>query len=261
MSVTTTMVSKSEDVDGHLKSSGDDVEISDQDEDRHELSKSPQKRKREANETNLEVDLSLPEPPSKKALRKAKKHHKSEPKSANAESTVQEHEGASVSKEKNSKNDAEEAKVEKTSTQKAPKPSKPKSAHSVWIGNLPFAATKPMLTDFLATYSEPRISREAITRVHMPAPSKAVATRSHTKPMNKGFAYVDFADQQSFMAALALSETLLGSRKLLIKDAKSFEGRPEEHGKPVERVESKSVSRRIFVGNLGFDVTQEVCVK
>jgi len=68
---------------------------------------------------------------------------------------------------------------------------------------------------------------------------------------------------------MALTETLVSGRRVLIKNANSFEGRPDEHtaadvaksgqgaaggrGGPG----SKPPSKRIFVGNLGYDVTRE----
>lgn len=44
---------------------------------------------------------------------------------------------------------------------------------------------------------------------------------------NKGFAYVDFEDPVGVIAAVGLSEQNLDGRRLLIKDAKSYEGRPK----------------------------------
>ena len=221
----------------------------------HESTADLKKRKRDTNEEDIEVDLSLPEPPSKKALRKSKKLQKAG-KSTNdnvksAENVVDS--AAASSRSKESQGEPEK----QAELQKDSKPSKSKSQYSIWIGNLPFAATKSMLSDFLTKNSEPQIKTDSISRIHVPAPANAVATKTRIKPMNRGFAYVDFEDQESFMAALALSETVLGGRNLLIKDAKSFEGRPEEHGKAKKSLRNEKSSRRIFVGNLGFDVTQE----
>lgn len=209
------------------------------------------KRKRELNEENLEVDLGLPEPPSKKALRKAKKLQKA----------GKHEEAKKVLENDNPARDAENDPVgdvaETEEPVKEPKAPKPKATHSIWIGNLPFSATKSMLTDFLVNNSQPPIAKESITRVNVPAPANAKATKTTIKPMNKGFAYVDFSDEQAFMAAVALSETVLGGRNLLIKNAKSFEGRPTEHQTKQQSGTNKVVSRRVFVGNLGFDVTIE----
>ena len=210
---------------------------------------SPGKRKRSVNEEDLEIDLALPEPPNKKALRKAKKlkkHGKSE--DDQSKPAADEAQAAASAQTSN----PSEATGEHT---RESKPVKPKSAYSIWIGNLPFSATKAMLTDFFTSNSQPPISKDSITRIHIPAPANAKATRTSIKPLCKGFAYVDFADFPSFTAALALSETPMAGRNTLIKDAKSFEGRPAEHVAKQESGTNKIVSRRVFVGNLGFDVT------
>ena len=212
------------------------------------------KRKRDKNEENIEIDLSLPEPPNKKALRKAKKLKKvgkSEDASAAVPANGRENAASSAD---NQSEDGGFIELEATPTKVAPS-AKPRSIHSIWIGNLPFSATKVMLTDFLIKNAQPPISRDNITRMHIPAPTNAKSTKTQIKPMNKGFAYVDFADQQSFMAALALSETPLGGRNVLIKDAKNFEGRPSEHEVKQQSGTNKVVSKRVFVGNLAFDVT------
>ena len=112
---------------------------------------------------------------------------------------------------------------------------------------------------FLTNHAD--IEDDAITRIHMPAPTQNTmeASRQKIKPQNKGFAYVDFSSESALAAALTLSETLLSGRRVLIKDAKSFEGRPEpvkEDGKAVSQT-GKPPSKRVFVGNLAFDTTRE----
>lgn len=207
------------------------------------------KRKRDQeDEADLEIDVNLPEPPSKKALRKAKKDKETKLKSA-------ERTGAKNSRTHAFTNTAIDA---TTSSPNQPT----KSAYSIWIGNLPFSITKQMLLNFLAT--SPSISKEDITRVHIPPPVNAKATQTELKPQNKGFAYVDFASVEALAAAIALSESSLGGRNLLIKDAKSYAGRPEKAkstndaaGANDAKVEQKPPSRRVWVGNLSFDVTKE----
>ena len=223
------------------------------DDDREKARDPSRKRKRDFEEETIEVDLSLPEPPSKKAQRKAKKGKKE--RTVDASTTIIEDRKLPEPVKDETPNANKGVDDDDTLMQSKAKASK--ATHSVWVGNLPFAATKTMLTDFFTTNSEPRIGKEAITRIHMPAPSNAATTREKMKPMNKGFAYVDFANLEAFTAALALTETLLGSRNLLIKNAKNFEGRPVEHEKQVKSSISKTASHRIFVGNLGFDVTHE----
>lgn len=98
------------------------------------------------------------------------------------------------------------------------------------------------------------IEDTSITRLHMPAPSQATvaASQQRVKLQNKGFAYVDFATRKDLEAAILLSEKLLSGRRVLIKDAKSFEGRPESKKEAVT-----AASKRIFVGNLAFDTTED----
>ena len=154
----------------------------------------------------------------------------------------------------------------------------PRPVHGIWIGNLPFGATKTSLRDFLiANASTTSISAASITRIHMPVPHNAASSRIREKPQNKGYAYVDFSSKDALDAALALSESTLGGRKVLIKDAKSYAGRPEKNaaastststttgtsattaqGRTRAALEGTLKStKRIFVGNLGFDVTKE----
>lgn len=212
-----------------------DVEMEEQDK------KANKKRKREVLPEEIEIDVSLPEPASKKAARKAKKA-KTAPASA----------------------DAPDGSEEKTSAEAEGKEAK-RSDYSVWIGNLPWSATKDSLRTFLTENAE--IKNEEITRIHMPAP-KAPPRPNWTdaKPTNKGFAYVDFSTQLAMYSAIALTETRMDRRPLLIKNSKNFEGRPdkpkeEQHadadGTGKGGKEAKAPSKKIFVGNLGFETSKE----
>jgi len=195
------------------------------------------KRKREIIPEEIEIDINAPEPASKKALRKAKKA-KTKPESTSESKTTEVTEGASGDGKR--------------------------SDYGVWIGNLPWSATKATLREFLTENSD--IVDGQITRVHMPPPSKSAVFREGFKPLNKGFAYVDFSTELAMYAAIALTETKFNGRALLIKNAKSFDGRPkkepgEEAGKPgAPAVATKGghpPNKRVFVGNLAFDVTKE----
>jgi len=203
----------------------------------------PRKRKRDQSTIEeLEVDVTAPEPPSKKALRKAKKG-KIVPSAKAAKPTISEiHQSDSDDKE--------------VPAQTVPAK---RSEHGIWIGNLPWTATKSDLRNFFTKDTD--ITEEMITRVHMPAPSEAAnaASRQKIKPQNKGFAYVDFSTATPISEALALSETLLTGRRVLIKDSKSFAGRPEKAKEEdvLTTYSGKPPSKRIFVGNLGFDATKE----
>jgi RNA recognition motif-containing protein len=206
------------------------------------------KRKREAPNSELEIDLSLPEPPSKKALRKAKRHE-------------------STSKHAASKADPNpELPTSPTSPTTDSKNSR-RSNFAIWIGNLPWHATKSDLRTFITTHA-PSISDSHITRIHMPipdAPSHRMY-RNGQKPSNKGFAYVDFDSPDALEAALKLTELEFeqSGRKVLVKNAASFEGRPvagdgkhEEGRLDGSNDVQKPVGKRVFVGNLAFDVTRE----
>lgn len=216
------------------------------------------KRKRdEKAEEDLEIDVNRREPPSKKALRKEQKDKKSKKDKSSSKS-----EAAGVKH-----GDLGDGETPINSTGGAGEDSKAgKAFHSIWIGNLPFSINRDILSQFLTeTHSIPKV---AVTRIHIPAPQNAKATKTTLKPLNKGFAYVDLSNEAAFKAALALSESILGGRNLLIKDAKNFEGRPVKTAETYNEDtavnpsmgpngKQKQPSRRIFVGNLGFDVTKE----
>lgn len=81
---------------------------------------------------------------------------------------------------------------------------------------------------------------EDITRVNLPKKGNQI----------KGFAYVDVKNEEQVEKLIALSEQNLNGRNLLIKNATSFEGRPEKESK-------LPPSRILFVGNLSFDTTED----
>ncbi|KIX06864.1 uncharacterized protein Z518_04840 [Rhinocladiella mackenziei CBS 650.93] len=126
-----------------------------------------------------------------------------------------------------------------------------RSPYGIWIGNLSFSTTKDDLVKFLTGDSENIIEKDHITRVHLPqGPPK------FGKATNKGFAYIDFLDEDSLHRALQFSEALLGGRRVLIKNAKDFEGRPQPK-KGTDDAPTNPPSKRIFVGNLDFNTTVE----
>lgn len=241
-----------------------------------EPTKKTSHKKRKADQPELEVDLTLPEPPSKKAKRALKKGKPLPPK----KDSDDEREG--------SKDDAHAAAAAATDKTEDGKPAKKeRSPFGVWIGNLRFTVTRDELRRWLIDNSGGSITEEMITRVHIPS-SKSKGKRAGAEGdggssgsgggkttqefENKGFAYVDFATYPATIAAIALSETEWYRRKLLIKDATNFEGRPEEHknkkangtdGKDADGAEKAkeestvSKSRKIFVGNLGFQTTED----
>ncbi|RVX74956.1 hypothetical protein B0A52_01233 [Exophiala mesophila] len=191
----------------------------------------PVSRKRNLEAAEIEIDVEAPEPPSKKALRKAKKSKTT----ATGESATP----------------TQVPKTQQDST-KATQKDHQRSQYGIWIGNLSFGTTKDDLLRFFTTHSSRSIPRDQITRIHLPlGPAK------FGKPANKGFAYIDFADASTLDIALEFSEALLDGRRVLIKNAKSFEGRPDATAAKGQESEGKPASKRIFVGNLDFETTAE----
>ncbi|KAL8828920.1 MAG: hypothetical protein Q9191_002311 [Dirinaria sp. TL-2023a] len=230
------------------------------------------KRKRsDSTAKEIEVDINAPEPPSKKALRKAKRA-----KTASVATKTKESGGTSASvanelpdvsltkaagKAKKGRtsppiircNESEAAGPASNSRSEKLQSLK-RAEFGVWIGNLSWTATKDDVRKFITT--DTGITQSQITRINIPTPknSKEPGTRK-----NKGFAYVDLTTKEALAEALSLSEALMGGRRLLIKDAKSFEGRPEKNKEEATPAvpSGKPPSKRIFVGNLGFDTTKE----
>ncbi|KAL8782228.1 MAG: hypothetical protein Q9213_005594 [Squamulea squamosa] len=210
------------------------------------------KRKRDAETSGeLEVDINAPEPPSKKALRKAKKGKSL--KAVDAATATE-----FIAGDTKTTNGAAPALKATESACEHSAPSK-RSEHGIWIGNLAFTTTKDDLRTFFTKNAD--ISEDSITRIHVPPPADPSSSRHETKPRNKGFAYVDFSTAEAVTEALTLSETLLMGRKVLIKDAHNYEGRPEKKkgedaedgGNTRSRPPGKPPNKRIFVGNLWFN--------
>ncbi|KAK2038292.1 hypothetical protein LZ31DRAFT_559700, partial [Colletotrichum somersetense] len=203
-------------------------------------SQSPESKKRKSVAVDeIEVDLEAPEPPSKRAKRLLKKGKKLPPK------VDSDDEKKAKKKEKEEKDQAAKA----------------RSEHGVWIGNLPFFVTADDLRKWLIANSGEMITEESITRLHLPSTKQA----GRDKPSNKGFAYVDFNDVAPKVAAIALTEAELGHRKLLIKDSKSFEGRPKKEEETAGAAAAAAAaakevvpkSSKIFIGNLSFKTTDD----
>lgn len=125
-----------------------------------------------------------------------------------------------------------------------------KSEHGVWIGNLSFDTSKDDIKRFIlaklkpAEGEEAALTEEDLLRVNVP--------KSKSTKKAKGFAYVDVPTAEKMELLVTLSEQVLNGRKLLIKNANSFEGRPEKKD-PTE-----TESRVLFVGNLPFNATDEM---
>lgn len=139
----------------------------------------------------------------------------------------------------------------------APKPiseegeSKPaRSGFGVWIGNLHYDTSKEEITRFIvartANFGQDddelvRVTETDISRVNLPKKANK----------SKGFAYVDLPSVKHVKSVVSLSEQDLSGRNVLIKDASSFEGRPEASAS------KNPPSRILFVGNLSFDTTED----
>ena len=127
-------------------------------------------------------------------------------------------------------------------------PKQPKrSDFGIWIGNLSFDTTRDELVNFI-TAKAGALAKSDIARVNLP-------TRG-TK--NRGFAYIDFHTEEQLEHALKLSESELNGRKILIKNSKSYEGRPEKPEGATSTLSKNPPSRILFVGNLSFDTTQDL---
>jgi RNA recognition motif-containing protein len=198
--------------------------------------------------SEIAVDVTLPQPPSKKELRRLKKG-KPLPKSKTKKVDV-----ATADASEGEEGEKDEAKPKKPEVEK-------RSEHGIWVGNLPWSVSKDDLRRFLIENGG--ISNEAIPRIHMPSPADSkpanhvsIESKYARVQHNKGFAYVDFSTAADTEKAVELSEQLLGGRRVLIKNNKSFEGRPLK-SKEETKKEGKAPSKRIFLGNLRFDTTEE----
>ncbi|KAI2466423.1 hypothetical protein F4781DRAFT_353256 [Annulohypoxylon bovei var. microspora] len=222
-------------------------------------------KKRKAQIDEIEVDLSLPEPPSKKAKRLLKK---GKPLPAKPKS---DDEAESEDELKIPKGEAKGAKGDKKSQ---------RAEHGVWIGNLPFTLTRVELFKWLVESSGGAIKEENITRVNLPMSKNTDRDRRYGNPdeppkrQNRGFAYVDFDVESASVAALALTETEIDGRKLLIKNSNSYEGRPKKeasgengadgatptgaaNGGATTTEKITPTSKKIYVGNLSFQTIED----
>ena len=216
----------------------------------HAIMEKKRKRSKEDLDEELEIDVNLPEPPSKKAKRKEKKAEKQKTNKPPSQTSEDKNKAIPTSNGDDEEKDASTA---------APTP-KQRTDHGIWIGNLPFTVSKEDLRQFLD--SEGGIPDDDIVRVHLPPPKDAA--RKFDK--NRGFAYIDFSTQEILDKALLLTEKLLSGRRVLIKNAKNFEGRPPKSDEGKLQAtdgggKAKEPNKRIFVGNLGFDVTREELVE
>lgn len=118
-----------------------------------------------------------------------------------------------------------------------------RSKFAVWVGNLSFDTVKEDIIRFVESKTD--IKEEDITRFNLPKKDNKI----------KGFCYIDFKTEEQMNQVIGLSEQNLNGRKLLIKNATSFEGRPESS---LVNSSKNPPSRILFVGNLSFDTTDDL---
>ncbi|KAK5780650.1 hypothetical protein RI543_001772 [Arxiozyma heterogenica] len=129
--------------------------------------------------------------------------------------------------------------------------------YGVWIGNLSFDTTQDEIIRFLVGKTseleaeESRISEKDIVRIKLPL------TKNDGKQIkNKGFCYIDFKNEKQMQSCIALSESQLNGRNLLIKNSENYEGRPDKND--LISSSKNPPSRILFVGNLSYSTTEDL---
>lgn len=188
------------------------------------------------NNEELEIQIDAPEPASKKALRKARQ----------GKSVV------AVKAGQDSPNVESVSEKEKRLSSTAPLK---RSEYGIWIGNLGWSATKADVRSFITSNTD--IADVSILRLNMPV----YKTPRGEPNQNKGFAYIDFSTESELTQALALTEKSFLGRPVLIKNADSFEGRPEKSkqdtSKRAPKLSGKPPSKSVFVDNIPLDASKE----
>lgn len=209
-------------------------------------------------EDEIEVDLNASVPLSKKQkrlLRRGKVSLEEINKKFNIDpESIKEYEQELQEKKTidNQKQRAADAAFTEEGQEEKAKPAKKKddmSKFSVWIGNLSFDTSKDHIQRYVMAKVE-GLREKDIVRINMP-----LAKNDGKQIKNKGFVYMDLATEELRDKVIGLSESELNGRKLLIKDAKNFKGRPDKND-PVANSKNPP-SRILFVGNLSFDTTDE----
>ncbi|KAK9486516.1 hypothetical protein V1527DRAFT_463518 [Lipomyces starkeyi] len=207
--------------------------------------KKPSKRKRDAEFEEIEIDVNLPEPLSKKAQRSRKK--------SSTKSTFKD-DSSNTNRPATAESDLKESTGNQNTQDKTQSPKKKQqSDYGVWIGNLSFTLNKDDLRRFFVSKSisseggSGGIKSEEIIRVHLPKKAGG---------QNKGFAYVDFDTQAAMLNAIALSETPFEGRKVLIKDARVFDGSHSTGSNVATTKSGKPPTKILFVGNLPFETKE-----
>lgn len=129
-----------------------------------------------------------------------------------------------------------------------------KGTNGIWVGNLDFKTTQKDIFKFFESCGE-------IVRLNLPKTSDR---------KSKGFAYLDFKDNEGMLKAIELNDKLLNGRKLLIKDAANWDTtgkiarnvkgvikNPELKVAVVKNLINENNNPKLFIGNLSFDTTEE----
>ncbi|CCG82003.1 RNA-binding protein rnp24 [Taphrina deformans PYCC 5710] len=255
------------------------------------------KRSRETADAaeELEIDVNLDEPLSKRAARRLKKgrtlkqapssqkplprefqDHEDESDDNDDDDQEKEIEKAQLSSEKSDARDKKKKK-EKEKGDKKDKKSAASATHAagpdateykkgtngIWIGNLNFKTTETDLTTFFSTLrplgkARPASSYPSITAPDVVRISLPAGARGGEC---RGFAYIDFARPDQVETAVLLSERILLGRNVLIKPAANFDGRPSVSPAAAvgaaARDAGKAETKILYVGNLSFDVTDD----
>jgi len=214
--------------------------------------KEEEERKKEGEDESSDEDSSeVDEEQAKRERRKEKREKKKEKKKEKKEKKRKREEAEITGEPLTEENDNSNKKHKKEGNGK-------RGEFGIWVGNLAFSTTEEMLKKFFADCG-------TITRINLPINKK-------TKN-NKGFAYIDFEDEESMKNAVALSEQTLENRNLLIKSSKDFRGRPAKttstntnnanggsvptKGGNKSNTNNKKESPTLFVGNLPFAATAD----
>jgi RNA recognition motif-containing protein len=217
--------------------------------------KKEEEEKKKEGSDNESSDEEVDEEQAKRERRKEKREKKKEKKKEKKEKKRKREEAEITGEPLDSDEDSNKKQKKENSANGK------KGEFGVWVGNLAFSTTEEMLKKFFANCG-------TITRINLPINKK-------TKN-NKGFAYIDFEDEESMKKAIELSEQTLENRNLLIKSSKDFRGRPSKNsnnnnsnnnnnnsnsssgktgGKPNNN--NKKESPTLFIGNLPYAATAD----
>ncbi|CUS22382.1 LAQU0S05e04126g1_1 [Lachancea quebecensis] len=223
-----------------------------------------QTKKRKA-EDEIEIDLNQTVPLSKKQKRLLRRgkvtlqelNDKFNLDPSSVKEFQKEIEGKSQSEKKEGAVEGEEDAQEDASS--ASQKTKKDKKFGVWIGNLSFDTSKEDLSRFFIAKTKEldagsRVEESDILRVNLP-----LAQNDGKQVKNKGFAHMNFRTQEQMDAVIALSESHLNGRNMLIKNSASFDGRPDKND--LISMSKNPPSRILFVGNLSFDTTDDLLKK